>query len=148
MPIPSPDISALLSTGHPTAIDAAHSMLMDHSDDAKVACAYDLAIRRPPGAGRLVVRLYNDMRSPSHRAALLGAMGTLGDSDAEACMFDALRHGSDTEAIAVIDRLAGYERRAGWHHDLRAAAKQRGDAALTARMEARITKAKERDEMR
>lgn len=144
----APTLSALLSTGHAGAVDAAAAFLAKQSDAVKVACAYDMAIRRPPGAGQVVVGMLSDMKSEPNRTALLGALTTLGDSEAEACLFDSLRRGSDAEAITVIDRLAGYERRAGWHNDLRAAAKQRGDAAIVTQLETRIAQAKERDEMR
>lgn len=144
----APTISALLSTNHPTAVASAYEHLANQLDDVKVACAYDLAIRRPRGAGQLVVQLYKEMKSGTHRIAMLKAMGTLGDSDAQSCMFDALRRGSSAEAIAVVDRLAGYEPRTGWHDELRAAAKQRGEAAIIARIEERINEAEDRNEMR
>lgn len=144
----APTLSALLSTGHAGAAMAAAAFLAKQSDAVKVACAYDMAIRRPPGAGQVVVGMLSDTKSEANRTALLGALATLGDSEAEACLFDSLRRGSDAEAITVIDRLAGYERRAGWHDDLRAAVRQRGDAAIVTQLETRIAQAKERDEMR
>jgi len=141
-------ISALLATGKNDAANIAYTFLVKKPDQMKLKCAFDLAIRRPIGAGALLVKLYQSIKSESPRLSMLDAMGTLGDSDAHACMLEVLRQGSTAEATSVIDRLAGYEPRAGWHDELRATARQRGDTALQARIEDRITAARERDEMR